>query len=239
MKKLTGIVFALAVLAAGACSVALVYFPETRAGAYAASAWGFVRDKGLAAADLAVKYWHEARAKFDSAGEERAEAFKKDDVPAKELPVEVDPVVVDDKPQSAPVKIEDGWKGLVDSNHLAGRRVYGRNLKGKVVLVYVWSSSEPESTRLLPRIEDIWKSFNHKPFIVIGSHRGPRNESVMKSALRKKPTFPFYLEAGSARERPPSSYPLIYVVDGSGRIIYRGKSDRSATGVVVEAFSRL
>lgn len=134
---------------------------------------------------------------------------------------------------------DDGkeWKGLTSDDWYAGKRLAERDLRGKVTMVYAWSSKDKQSVELLSRIEDVWSSFKHKPLVVIGSHRGGRNPKIPKAYKQLGLSFPMYEGAAFAKEPSISSYPYIYIVNHHGRIVYRGVSDRSATEALVEALT--
>ena len=129
------------------------------------------------------------------------------------------------------------WKGLAADDWYAGKRLAERDFRGKVIMVYAWSSKDKPSVELLSRIEDVWSSFKHKPLVVIGSHRGGRNPKIPKAYKQLGLSFPMYEGAAFAKEPNVSSYPYIYIVDHHGKIVYRGSSDRNATEVLVEALT--
>lgn len=134
---------------------------------------------------------------------------------------------------------DDGkeWKGFSSDAWYAGKRLSERDFRGKVTMVYAWSSKEKPSVEMLSRIEDIWSSFKHKPLVVVGSHRGGRNPKIPKAYKQLGLTFPMYEGAGFYKEPNVSSYPYIYIVNHHGWIVYCGGSDRSATEALVEALT--
>jgi len=130
------------------------------------------------------------------------------------------------------------WKGLSEENWYSGRKIGPADLKGKVVMVDEWGVRCPPCRALLPRMEEIWKSFKSKPFVLIGSHRqGRQPEAVAELVKQNKLTYPIYDRAGIVDE--PSNgggIPFIYVVDANGKVVYSGRSDREAIAAVVNAF---
>ena len=111
-----------------------------------------------------------------------------------------------------------------------------RALDGKIVMVYVFSESNEDSVALLPRIENVWSAYKSKPLVVLGSHRGGKSAKAENLIKKAKVTFPVYEDAGRTQE--PSAggrYPIVYVVDDTGRMIYRGRSDLEATEAIVTA----
>ena len=92
-----------------------------------------------------------------------------------------------------------GWKGLGEGNYYAGPKVTEADLAGKVVLVDCWGVGCPPCRALLPRMEEIWKSFRSKPFVLLGSHRqGRQPEKVAALVKANKLTYPQYDGAGIA-----------------------------------------
>lgn len=130
------------------------------------------------------------------------------------------------------------WKGLSQENWYSGRKLSPADLKGKVVMVDEWGVRCPPCRALLPRMEEIWKSFKSKPFVLIGSHRqGRQPEAVAELVKQNKLTYPIYDRAGIVDE--PSNgggIPFIYVVDANGKVVYSGRSEREAIAAVVNAF---
>ena len=103
-------------------------------------------------------------------------------------------------------------------------------------MVYVFSSADEDSVALLPRIENVWSAYKSKPFVVIGSHRGGKSAKVANLIRKSKVTFPVYEDAGRTKEPGAGGrYPIVYVVDDTGKMVYRGRSDLEATEAVVTA----
>ena len=133
-----------------------------------------------------------------------------------------------------------GWKNVDEAHHLGGRKASEGYLKGKVVLVDRWGAHCPPCRAMLPRIEEIWKSFKTKQFVVIGGHCpgwGGADE-VRRIVEDNKLTYSVYEGAGLAAGEPQfDAIPFIYVVDETGRVVYKGHSDRNATQAVVTALT--
>lgn len=129
-------------------------------------------------------------------------------------------------------------KPFAKENWYSGKYLTASDIRGKVVLVYVWDKDEARSVAMLARIQQTWAGFKHKPFTVIGSHRGERSKQVGKLIKAKKVTFPVYQDAFLPNEpKNISTTPYMYVVNPDGKIIYRGGSDVDATEAVVNAIS--
>lgn len=134
-----------------------------------------------------------------------------------------------------------GWKGLGEGNYYAGPKVTEADLAGKVVLVDCWGVGCPPCRALLPRMEEIWKSFRSKPFVLLGSHRqGRQPEKVAALVKANKLTYPQYDGAGIAEGEPSfRGIPFLYVVNHRGKVVYSGHSDREATEAVVNALGEI
>ena len=134
-----------------------------------------------------------------------------------------------------------GWKGLGEGNYYAGPKVTEADLAGKVVLVDCWGVGCPPCRALLPRMEEIWKSFRSKPFVLLGPHRqGRQPEKVAALVKANKLTYPQYDGAGIAEGEPSfRGIPFLYVVNHRGKVVYSGHSDREATEAVVNALGEI
>ncbi|MBR0198200.1 MAG: TlpA family protein disulfide reductase [Kiritimatiellae bacterium] len=134
------------------------------------------------------------------------------------------------------------WHGIGEENYIAGPHIKSpASLAGKVVLVDEWGHRCPPCRALLPRMQQIWESFKHKPFVLIGSHRQDRNESSIKALVEKNDLhYPIYQGAGISNEpENGGGLPFIYVVNHRGQIVYSGRSERDATEAVVNALDEV
>lgn len=133
-----------------------------------------------------------------------------------------------------------GWRNLDELHHVCGRKASEGYLKGKVVLVDRWGAQCPPCRAMLPQIEQIWQSFKTKPFVVIGGHCegwGSADE-VKRVAEGAGLTYPVYEGAGLAEDEPQfDGIPFLYVVDETGRVVYKGRSERTATQAIVTALT--
>ena len=132
------------------------------------------------------------------------------------------------------------WKNVDAEHYLGGRKASAGYLQGKVVLVDRWGAKCPPCRALLPRVEELWRSFKAKPFVVLGGHcEGWGDADAVKGLIREnKLTYPVYEGAGLANGEPKfDAIPYLYVVDETGRIVYRGHSERDATEAVVVALT--
>ena len=134
------------------------------------------------------------------------------------------------------------WRSVDADHYLAGRKCSEGYLQGKIVLVDRWGLGCPPCRNLLPRVEEIWRGFRTKPFVVIGGHcRGWGDaDGVKKLAEQLGLTYSIYEDAGLAVGEPAfNSIPFLYVVDETGKVVYMGHDERTATQVVVTALTDL
>lgn len=141
----------------------------------------------------------------------------------------------------APAAMAGRWTGLSDADHCAGPRISEAGLSGKVVLVDCWGVNCPPCRALLPRMEQLWKSYRSKGLVLVGSHRQRRDDAVIGALVKaNKLTYPVYQGFGVAEGEPQfSGIPFLYVVDHRGRIVYAGHGEREATEAVVEAIMKI
>ena len=131
-----------------------------------------------------------------------------------------------------------GLAAFTDGNWYSGRKLTEVDLKGKVVLFYVWNAEDGKSASLLKRIQKIWDSYKTKPFVVVASHRGGRSQKAAKILNGAGITFSAYDNAGAAAEpKTIPEMPFIYIVNHKGGLIYRGNSEREATAKAVSAIT--
>ena len=132
------------------------------------------------------------------------------------------------------------WRNLDEAHHLGGRRASEGYLRGKVVLVDRWGAKCPPCRRMLPQVEHIWQSFKTKSFVVLGGHCAGWGDAdeVRRIISENGLTYSIYEDAGLADGEPQfNAIPFLYVVDETGRIVYKGHSDRAATQAVVTALT--
>ena len=132
------------------------------------------------------------------------------------------------------------WKNVDADHHLGGRKASAGYLQGKVVLVDRWGAHCPPCRALLPRVEEIWQSFKTKPLVILGGHCkgwGSADE-VAELIAKHKLTYPVYEDAGLATGEPKfDSIPFLYVVDETGKVVYLGRDERTATQAIVMALT--
>ena len=132
------------------------------------------------------------------------------------------------------------WKNVDAEHYLGGRKASAGYLQGKVVLVDRWGAKCPPCRALLPRVEELWRSFKAKPFVVLGGHcEGWGDADAVKRLIKEnKLTYPVYEGAGLGDGEPRfDAIPYLYVVDETGKVVYRGHSERDATEAIVTALT--
>ena len=228
MKKAFLVLVMLIGLLVAADLVIVKYWSDTKVGEYAVVGRDVSVEWYGVAKDFWVEQWHRFRP--DEAEPQVAA------VPKSEEPVESVEEVKSAKPPKPAVDLSKPWKGLEPENWYCGKKLTEKSLDGKIVMVYVFSESSEDSVALLPRIENVWSAYKSKPLVVLGSHRGGKSAKVANLIRKSKVTFPVYEDAGRTKEPGAGGrYPIVYVVDDSGQMIYRGRSDLEATEAVVTA----
>ena len=226
MKKTLLVLIVLIGLVVAADLVIARFWPDTKVGEYAVTG----RDVAVEWYGVTKDFWVEQWRRFRPEEPEPQVAA----APKAEEPVEREEAAKSAEPPKPAVDLSKPWKGLEPENWYCGKKLTEKSLEGKIVMVYVFSESSEDSVALLPRIENVWSAYKSKPFVVIGSHRGGKSAKVANLIRKSKVTFPVYEDAGRTKEPGAGGrYPIVYVVDDSGKMIYRGRSDLDATEAVV------
>lgn len=227
MMRLIKIGLLLAVVAALAVIGVRYFCPDTEAGRYADVAYG-------AAVDWVTNAYAQATA-----------SMQRERLPAKKVEPAIEPEVAkveSVKEAMKPDKPVETWPGLVSDNWVCGSKVSKKDLDGKIVMVFAFSvvSNVAENVAMMEQVSRLWSSFKHHPLVVLGSSREGEPAKAKKLAVQKGATFPIYENVAHMREpRGISHYPYLYVIDPSGRYVYRGRSDRSAIEAIVNALDRM
>ena len=230
MKKAFLVLVVLAGLLVAADLAIVKFWPDTKVGEYAVVG----RDTAVEWYGVTKDFWVEQWHRFRPEESEPQIAEKPENETAKESKPE--DAAKSAEPSKPVVDLSKPWKGLEPENWYCGKKLTEGALAGKIVMVYVFSESSEDSVALLPRIENVWSAYKSKPLVVLGSHRGGKSAKAANIIKKAKVTFPVYEDAGRTQE--PSAggrYPIVYVVDDTGRMIYRGRSDLEATEAIVTA----
>lgn len=249
MKKFILFLLLLVLLAAGAAAYLMYCRPETPAGAWVKAQYDrfFPAADTAGAADAADVADAEPDAPAEPDGEAVPEASPETKPPLAEkkvvraekpdIPEPPEAAVSGEEPPAAPVP-KPKPKPFSKANWYAGKKLTADDVRGRTVLVCLFDVADARSVAMLGRVQKTWESFRHKPFTVIGSHRGARSKKVLKALQTQKVTFPVYQDAYLPCEPAPideTSY--FYVVKPNGRLGYHGVSDLEATEAVVNILS--
>ena len=140
-------------------------------------------------------------------------------------------------PAAKPVE----WENIDPAHYLAGRMASAGYLRGKVVCLDYRDFGSKSEANAMRRMEEVWQTFKMKPFVLIGSHRGTADAAKIKRiAEGLKLTYPIYKEADIVRTEEqkatdPEHIGFMYIIGGTGRILYCGTDDRRAAGVIASA----
>lgn len=133
------------------------------------------------------------------------------------------------------------WVGLDETAYYSGPKVTPDDLAGKVVLVDCWGYMCAPCRALLPKMEEMWKKYSKKDFILLGSHcQGHHPQEVAELVSKNKLTYPVYEQAGIAD--PPSNggfIPFMYVVDHKGKVVYSGRNGNDAAKAIEKALKKI
>ncbi len=132
------------------------------------------------------------------------------------------------------------WDNLDQSRHLAGRMTSPGYMRGKVVLIDRRDYGVRSCVDAARRMEDTWRAFKSKQFVLLGSHSGEAGaEKIARIAKGLSLTYPIYAQAwlasGDGGGAPSVADGTVCVVDCTGKVLYMGKDDRQAVGVVANA----
>ena len=235
MKKAFLVLVVLVGLVGAAEFVVAKFWPDTKAGEYAVIGRDATVEWYNVTKDLCVEQWHRFRPEESEPQVAEKPQAAEPEVEPEEEPKPEEPAK-SAKPPKPVVDLSKPWKGLESENWYCGKKLTESSFDGKIVMVYVFSESDEDSVALLPRIENVWSAYKSKPLVVLGSHRGGKSAKTENLIKKAKVTFPVYEGAGRTQE--PSAggrYPIVYVVDDTGHMIYRGRSDLEATEAIVTA----
>ena len=131
------------------------------------------------------------------------------------------------------------WRGLDDANHCTGAKLTEDALAGKVVLVYHFKLGDEECEKMLSRMEDTYKSFKGRRFIVVGDQCGDSDPEGVKAAVAKaKVTFPVYQGFGAAAVQPnKNALPCYVVVNHRGKVVSKSVADTDAIEALTDAIT--
>lgn len=126
------------------------------------------------------------------------------------------------------------WTNLTPDRRLGGRMVSAGYLRGKVVLLDCRNYGDKKNFEAIRALQQTWASYKSKPFVIVGSHRGPQSPELMGKILdRLGVTYPVYADANLGGLSDPGEGPKIYVLDSTGTTrLYSGSEVKMASGVL-------
>ena len=130
------------------------------------------------------------------------------------------------------------WRNITPETRIGGRVVSPGYLQGKVVLLDCRDYADSSNADALKRLQNVWRTYASKPFVVLGCHTGRSNRAAAASLMsRLGITYPVYEGAfisGNEDDAPPAR--LVIVVDATAStFVYSGNDDRKAAGACGDA----
>ena len=133
-----------------------------------------------------------------------------------------------------------GWTGLEPDSHIGGRKLSEGYMQGKVALVCRWGLDSQESRESVSRLEHVWQSYKSKPLVILGSlTEGSGSPAKAKTFVKSKGiSYSVYSGAGLEKGAPVfEKVPYFYVIDASGKMVYKGSDERRAEEAIVQALT--
>ncbi len=113
---------------------------------------------------------------------------------------------------------------------LSGERFSLEENRGKVVLVNFWATWCPPCLKELPSMQDLWKKYRNRDFVMVGVNVGEDDEEVFRftGSFDTELDFPLLLDQDLkvVKTWPVFGLPTTFVIDKRGRIVYRAKGER-------------
>lgn len=131
------------------------------------------------------------------------------------------------------------WANLNEDAHLCGRKASEGYLRDKVVLLCRWDATNVPAATLL-RLEEVWEAFKMKSCVILGSPiMGAADTNTVRAAVQDaKVSYPVYAGAHPERKLARSTrFPVFYVLDETGGVLYSGLDDREATRALVQGLT--
>jgi peroxiredoxin len=101
--------------------------------------------------------------------------------------------------------------------------------RGQVVIVNFWSAACPWSQKYDPYFQERWQVWQHQgiALLAVASNADEGQEDLRRAAAEAGLTFPILLDKGNAiADRFDAvTTPHVYVIDSTGRLVYRGSVD--------------
>ena len=112
----------------------------------------------------------------------------------------------------------------------SGKAVHLQDLRGKVVIVDFWATWCGPCRALMPHLQKMHQDLAGKGLVILGLDIGEDADDVTKFMRSESYTFPVLLgaEPDVSAKYYVEGYPTTFVVDRSGRIVFRAFSEDSS-----------
>jgi peroxiredoxin len=109
-------------------------------------------------------------------------------------------------------------------NDAAGHTVHLRDLRGKVVVIDFWQSECPSSRAEMPYLQQLHDQYSEKDLAVLGLNIGEDAHQITEFATDSVYTFPLLVGADAeiTGKYSVTVYPMTFVIDRTGKIIFAG-----------------
>lgn len=123
--------------------------------------------------------------------------------------------------------------GQIEAQDETGQRRSLEQLRGKVVVLVFWGSECPTSKRYAERLTRLARQWGDRVvFLGVASNRSEDAAKVKGAKAEQKLPFPILLDEGGviARRLGVGATPIAVVIDGQGKMRYRGQIDDDPQG---------
>jgi len=116
----------------------------------------------------------------------------------------------------------------VVSRDLAGKEVRLSDLKGKVVVLSIWSTASDPFRAMIPRLGELVGELKNKPFVLVSINADEKKTTLTDFLAREKMPWTHWWngsQGGIVDDWDIQYFPLIYVLDTKGVIRYKDVRD--------------
>jgi peroxiredoxin len=126
------------------------------------------------------------------------------------------------------------WAGLADWKN--GSPVTPESTQGKVVVIYTFAGYLPTAVRPISIVNRLAERYGEEGLVVVGVHTDEAYEDGVKTAERRRVSFPIARDAGNAIRAAlkVDQDPDFYIIDRSGRLRYADVETASVEKAVSE-----
>jgi len=113
--------------------------------------------------------------------------------------------------------------GLESANHIYGKKVTPKDLKGKVIFFEYWGVHCPPCRASFPHLVELQKKYAKTgKFTVLASHVQTTAEEAKKFCEQQGVTFPVYHQYRNPDAKCPGGIPHAFLIDHTGKIVKHG-----------------